>query len=211
MKKKVIVEPFKPSTHDILICLSDAPAWVSNLVDSNKEYDNFLRLLIQHRFFVSEEERTTIKKVAIATNEKPATVTKWLEKIYEDVFDLNYEYPHLFKKCGVKHKLHFRYTLGAAAWLNIWLEATPRIHETFHCYFVKAKVGVDHFWVKEVAHKIEDGEQSIDVYLEGGFVNCYREWLLDRARFEGYLSFREILELKDYQIDQELWEYSRRR
>ena len=149
--------------------------------------------------------------VAIKAKMKPDLVTKWLGRIYDDIFELNYEQPELFKGNGVRHKLHFRYTHGTAAWLKLWLKATPRIHETFHCYFVKAKVRVESFWVKEVSHNIENGEQEIDVFLEGGFINRYREWLLDRAQFEGYLSFQEIFELKDYQIDEQLFEFSRRR
>ncbi|RYE56996.1 MAG: hypothetical protein EOP48_06785 [Sphingobacteriales bacterium] len=210
MKKKPSIDLHKPSTHDVLVCLSDAPVWASKLLGQNKVYDCFLQNLLQHNFFMVDGERTTIKKISVQTEIKPDLVNKWLRKIYDDIFDLNYEQPELFRKSGVKHKLHFRYTFGEAAWLNVWLEATPAVHETFHCYFVKAKVGTDRFWVKEVSHDIEDGEQEIDVYLEGGFVNRYREWLLDKARFEGYLSFYELYSLKDYQIDEQLWEFSRR-
>ena len=211
MKKKVPIEVYKPSTHDILVCLSEAPNWAGKLIGSGKEYDGFLQLLLSHNFFMNGEQRTTIKKVATHANEHPSLVTKWLNRIYDDIFDLNYEQPELFKTRGVRHRLHFRYTYGAAAWLKIWLEATPRIHETFHCYFVKAKVGTDGFWVREVSHNIVNGEQEIDIYLESGFVNRYREWLLDKARFEGYLSFQELYQLKDYQIDEQLLEFSKRR
>jgi hypothetical protein len=210
MKKKVQIDDYKPSTHNVLLSLSSSPKWVSKLVGSGKEYDAFAQALLHQNFFMDREERITIKGIAAHFDLKTTVVTKWLEKMYEDIFILNEEQPELFKSDGLKHTLYFKYTHGNSAWLTLWLMATPKIYETFHCYFVKAKVGFERFWVREVTHNYIDGEQEIDVFLEGGFANRYREWLFDRAKFENTIAFMDTIHLKDYEIDEILLNSYRR-
>ena len=110
--------------------------------------------------------------------------------------------PLLFKKDGIRHSLHFRYIFdNSFAYLEMWLQQTPRIYETFSFSFVNAKVGTPRFWVKEVLHEIIDGEQIITIFLEGRTLNKHREALIDRAIFDRELGFMDTYHMSEYEID----------
>jgi len=95
---------------------------------------------------------------------KRELVTKWLGEIYQDVFDLNFDRPDLFKDEGLRHELYLKSNHGSAT-LSVWLKSTPRLYERLDIYFVKAKLGIDFFWVKAFITQL----MTANIQLQSGF------------------------------------------
>lgn len=209
MKKERIKVFHQPTTLETFYCLCHSPSWAEILLGMNKPYESFLAKLKDRKYFQDTEEKTTIKWMSNQMGLEATKVTKWIKQIYEDILDLNYYQPEKFHSGGIMHTLHFRH-YDDSEMLNIWLQQTPRVFERFECYFIKAKMGIDHFWVSEVKHEIQNGIQSIQVTLKGGSHNAYRELLLNRALFEHTLGFRDQYEKYDFEIDEILLNNYRR-
>lgn len=207
--RKHKVEPYiyKASTKETLFSLASASNWARLLLNNSKVYEPFLRSLLEINFFENEssfQDRFTIKKIAEHLGYKTTEVTKWIGEIYNDLFDLNADNELLFKKEGVKHNLLFRYLYDNTASFTIWLQQSPRQFETIYFPLVKAKVGTDRFWVKAVDHTIVDGSQEVDLFLNGGILNRYRELLYERALFERKIGFFEAYKMTEFEIDERL-------
>lgn len=130
-------------------------------------------------------------------------VTKWIHQIYEDIFELNEDKPELFQTNENKVTLYMKDYDNYCSF-RLSLPTLPREYEAFRFYFIKGKLGTDDFWVKRVVHIIEDDKTCIDISLEGGHVNKYREFALDRALFHGWIGFMDIYQKHKFEIDDKL-------
>ena len=63
------------------------------------------------------------------------------------------------------------------------LKIIPREFEKVSFPFIKAKVGIDWFWVKKAEHEIAD-ESIVTIWLKGGSANKYQKLALDKALFQ---------------------------
>lgn len=81
------------------------------------------------------------------------------------------------------------------------LPVVPRVYETFEFFFIKAKMGVNRFWVRDVEYSIDNNKSSIYVFLEGSILNRYREFAVAKAKYEGRISFQDFYEKFDFEID----------
>ena len=79
----------------------------------------------------------------------------------------------------------------------------PREFEEIEFPFVKAKIGTARFWVKKVQHEIAD-TTSVAVWLQGDFLNKYREFALDKALFQGWIGYSDIYHLYSFELDDKL-------
>lgn len=84
------------------------------------------------------------------------------------------------------------------------LPVLPREFETIRFPFVKGKVGTDSFWVKKVEDEIVEDSVEVLIWLEGGLLNKYREFALDKALFQHRIHFMDVFNLQTYEIDKEL-------
>jgi hypothetical protein len=191
---------YHPSAKDILISLSDMPHWCQVLHDhSTAPYKTFLQSLINKKFY-DENERIVIGKIAREHGIDQAKIKKWMLQIYEDIFDLNYENPELFKSAGTRHTLLFSYFRSHCA-LYVWLEATPRKYESVQMDFVRAKLDCYSFSVRKIIHEIQKTGTSITLFLDGGIINPYRDWLIERALFERELGFLDESKMTESEMD----------
>lgn len=193
------------STLEYLYCLGDMPKWSQLLLDQNngKLYNDFLNWLLQKQFF-KDERKISIKSMAEQSGYTSSKISKWLKEIYEDILELNELQPELFYSSGdVKIEFYMKYYDSYCSFLTS-LAGVPRMYESIEFFFIKAKMGISFFWVKDVKYKIGDNETSVLIILEGGLVNIYREFTLSKALFEGYLNFREIHQKFDFEIDEQL-------
>lgn len=174
-KKKVPIL-HKPSTLETFFCLTHQPSWLKLLLNKDKDYNKFLEKLFAENFY--DEERTTIKKIAALAGLKADKATSWITQMYDDILNLNWEEPDLFKTDGIDHQLYFKY-YDSWATLNLWLPQSPKQFERFTFHFIKAKIGTDHFWVSDVSHDLADGKYIVHLTLSGHERNMYREWLVD--------------------------------
>lgn len=198
------------SSQDVFNSLSGSPIYSQILLQQNpdKGYLNFLQFLIDKSFYPERSEKVTMKQMAADFKSTPDKISKWLRQIYDDIIELNYEKPTLFQTDGIKVALHFK-NYDSSLTFHTSLQTLPRVHESFYAYFVNAKVGTTYFWVDNVQHEFVNNNTQITIFLIGGFVNKYREFLLDRAVFEEYLSFYQAMTRYDFQIDQDLKKWYR--
>jgi hypothetical protein len=116
---------------------------------------------------------------------------------------LNFDRPPLFQNDSVKVQLYLKYYDDACIFYTA-LPALPREFEQVNFPFVKAKVGTDFFWVNRIQHEITENRTNIVVWLKGGILNKYREYVLDKALFQGWIGLMDVYHKHDIQIDNEL-------
>ena len=200
-RKKIL---HQAGTKEYLVCLSSMQRWCKILIDNTSNpYNDFLQFLLNNNFFMGTNDKVHIKDISAKYGIESSKISKWLAKIYEDINQLNSEKPELFKTEGIKHELYFTYFDNYYS-CTIWLKATPRIYESFDFYFARASLGFNIFYVENVRHTVTDNEHSIEVTLKGGFVNRYREMLVDKGQFYGVINLFNIFHQTDSEIDDEL-------
>lgn len=198
----------RPSTKEIFLSLASMPSWSRILFEhSTNPYCEFLGWLMD-RDFLEQDERIIIRNISKNFGADPVKISKWLSEIYNDILDLNYERSELFKSDGKRHELHFQYfdSYGVA---NVWLLSTPRLYEGLSFPFINAKVGARSFFVDDVDHIIDEGTHCIRVNLSGGSVNRYREFMVERARFEGLIDYWTFRDSFSHDLDDNLRKWYR--
>ena len=201
-RKKILHEP---TTHEIFMCLTCMPLCSKILIENGpqKSYTDFLRWLLQVNFYKEKGEKISIKKLATDFKSNSIKVTKWIHEIYEDIFELNYNESELFQREGVKVALYIR-SYDNSCMFYISMPVLPREFERINFPFVKSKVGIDVFWVKKIEHEMNEDLTAITIWLEGGFVNRYREFALDKALFQGWIHFMDVHNKHSFELDEEL-------
>jgi hypothetical protein len=195
----------EPSTHEIFYCLCGMPGYSKILLEQNpdKPYTDFLRWLIDKNFYNERTEKIAIKKIAADFKTDTAKATKWLKEIYEQIFELNYDKSELFQNNGVKVCMYMRHYDSSCSFYTA-LPELPRVFETIRFPFAKGKVGTDHFWVKKVEHEIVEDTATVTLWLDGGILNKYREFALDKALFKGWIHFMDVYDKQPFELDDEL-------
>lgn len=194
-----------PSTQEILTCLKGMTDYSQILLDNSPDigFRDFLRWLLDVSYYREDEERTTIKKLATTFKAESSKVTKWINEIYEGIFNLNAERPELFQQQGIKVYFFIKSYDNYCSFFTT-LNVLPRLFETVRFPFVHAKVGTDFFWVRKVEHEIDENTASTTLWLESGFVNLYREFLVDKALFYGEIGIMDEHQKHPFEIDQML-------
>jgi len=200
-RRKVI---HQSDTKEYFMCLSSMPRWSKVLAENtDKPYNLFLQFLLEKNYYNDREERLMIKQIAADFGSDTSKISKWLKQIYEDIIELNFDKPELFKSEGIKHSIHCR-NYDNYFNFTVWLLVTPRLYENFEFRFAESTTGTYNFYVERVEHSIDNNEHSLSISLHGGFVNKYRELLLDRAEFYGVINSLDTFHKLDFQIDDEL-------
>lgn len=127
-------------------------------------------------------------------------ITKWIHEIYEDIFDLNSDNPAFFQDEGIPVSLIAK-SYDNLCGFNIAVSASPREFETIRFPFLKAKMGIELLWLKKVEHLVLENMPEIEIWLESGFLNRYREFALDKALFQGYIGFMEVYDNHSFELD----------
>lgn len=195
----------EPSLHEIFYCLSEMPDYSKILLNENPDrgYADFLHWLLDKRFYKERTDKISIKMLAANFKTNSSKVTKWLKEIYHDIFELNYDKPKLFQNDGINVSIYMKH-YDSTCEFSLSLPAIPREFETVKFSFAKGKVGTDIYWVKKVEHEILDNASTITLWLEGGIMNKYREFALDKALFQGRIHFMDVYEKHDFELDKEL-------
>jgi len=195
----------EPSTHEIFYCLCGMPDYSKILLEQNpdKPYSDFLERLVEINFFNNRTEKIAIKKIASDLKTDTSKATKWIKEIYEQIFELNFDKPELFQNNGVKVCMYIRYYDSSCSFYTT-LAVLPREFETISFPFVKGKVGTERFWVKKVEHEINENGSSVTLWLDGGTLNKYREFALDKALFQGWIHFMDVYDKHSFELDDEI-------
>lgn len=189
------------STKEILACLASMANWLQLLLQngSEKDYFPFLQSLLRSEF-LQEETIPSIKELSKSIGTDSTKATKYLRQIYDDIIELNNAQPTLF--IGNKNPVNFYFQYyDDGAYLQVGLDVIPRQYESIRFYFIKAKLGIDQFWVKRVDHEILNDRIEITVWLEGGFLNRFRELAVDEALFKGWIGLMDEWQMHPFKID----------
>ncbi len=205
MRKRIEKHQYKAKTKEILYSFIEEKAWCKLLLDKGKDYDSFLRMIVERNDNYFENVKT-IKDISLIVGFPANIVTKWIREIYDDLLDLNMDNPSLFKSSGIQHDLIFN-SFGGKAYFTVWLPQSPKVGDRFMFHFIKAAVGTPMFWVTEVGHYVNGDEYTVSIWLDGREINSYREWLVDRALFTGVLHFRDVYEMDYHEIDKVLLDW----
>jgi hypothetical protein len=193
-----------PTTKEVFYCLSRQIEWCRILAQEStgKPYHDFLIWLISQGFYESDANRITVVKLSKNFNKPSTKITQWITQIYNDIFELNETSPNLFQKDGVKVSMYFT-NYDSFTGLDISVMCIPREHEQVIFPFVKAKVGTDHFYVDKVRHEF-GSTYTVEIWVKGGFFNFYREYILDKAEFQGRIGWMDLHHQQPYEIDERL-------
>lgn len=197
----------KSDTKEYFLSITSVPKWCEILLANvEKPYNEFIHFLISKNFYHDINERILIKNIAADSGFETTKISKWLPQIYEDIIEFNNNKPELFKTEGIRHEISCS-NFDNYIYFTIWLVNTPRVYENFEFNFVRSKVGTYLFYVDNVTHNIEKNEQIISITLKGGFVNKFREMLVDKGDFYGVINILDTLHLRDFEIDEKLKKY----
>ncbi|HEX8378788.1 MAG TPA: hypothetical protein VF602_13305 [Pedobacter sp.] len=204
-RKKTPVYSYKPRMNEVLYCLVLESQWLSLLKD--RPYEKLLR----HIQFLATlngedyEKKKSIKQIIDDVQDK--RVSKWLPLIYDDLVELNFDYPELFKinKSDTLYNLYFKdHTHQTHFHFKLWLNKTLQVYDEFRWFFLKGKFSMDFFWVETISHEFNKGELETTIWLKNGFPNRYQHFLYNRADFEGRLNNFDKYEKSDYELEREL-------
>lgn len=208
-------EEYKPSARELVFCLTSEYQWLELLKNNGKVYEPVLDYLIdlgkQYEEDVDNDEskKYQSKSISAATGFNSSKIKKFLAEIYNDIFELNYSKPELFNN-GDKYlyEMCFSY-FSFNGYFYLWLPVMLKPFDRFDFHFVYAKLKTSSFWVEDVSHRHEYGKTIVDVSLKGGYPNKYRELLLEKVKFLNDISFHEIINISDFQLDEKLKRYAR--
>ena len=201
-RKKRLKIHHKSGSLEIFYCLSGTPSYCNLLFNNinDKPYLTFLESLLENGFYKSQAEKVAVKKLAIEAGEKPQRITTWIHQIYEDILELNEYRPELFKGQGVDVTLYLSNYDDSWSFV-LSMPVLPREYETVSFDFIKAKMGTSYFYVKKIQHSINEGATEIYVWLEGGFVNRYRDFAYDKARFQQKIGIFDEIHMHPLEVD----------
>ncbi|MDB5257414.1 MAG: hypothetical protein JWM14_2109 [Chitinophagaceae bacterium] len=191
----------KPSTLETFYSISNDYSCARKLIGNQKDYSGFLEKLVEQNFHHEVDERITIKEIAQLFGHDVSKVTKWIRQIYEDIFKLNQAHPELFLGEGIRYNLHVK-NYDNFCYFATTLKETPRKYDQFSWWFLNAKMGTGQFYVQDILHEITNGKQQIILYLKGGYPNEYRDHLIERAKFEQTISWKDLYDNRESAVDE---------
>lgn len=191
-------EKYIPSIRDIKVSLFSEYQWISLLPNRGKPYNHIIDGLINiGKYWNSDDSESdngafTMKWMAEKLHESPAHVSKWIRAIYEDLFELNCSEPELFVDdgeilcefwfSGFQEERYCSFSFG--------LPALPHVGDTLDFCFVRAAIGCDFFYIKDIRHYRQGRKTCIEIDCEAGTkYNKFREFLLDKAQFMNEIGF----------------------
>jgi hypothetical protein len=107
------------------------PGWSKVLAENtDKPYKSFLLFLLDKNYYNDREERLMIKQIAADYGSDTSKISKWLKQIYEDIIELNFDKPELFKTEGVvlKYLLNTTYNFTSFSFLLVFFEPFASIN-----------------------------------------------------------------------------------
>lgn len=196
---------YKASTKDILWALVLESQWLDLISDVDKDEDSLIGFLQKQsrKADANEYWDFPIKAIAEEIGISPVKITKILNKLYVEIWELNLSNPKLFFPNLNYASFNFtdNYTKNTLTF-NLNLTHPISVGDKFIWGFLKGKFGDVSFKVLSRHHEHTFGYSTISINLNNGISNSYRELLIEKARFLNLIRFDEMAALSDYKIDQ---------
>lgn len=207
MKKKLIFEKYKAKTHEYLIALFYFPSAVKLIKPKDRLQESLVNWFLDKEKYVPDEsyDLPTIKALADELKMSSGAIRLQLERLYEDICDLNYERPFLFKKeKEILCNIIFRYQGNTAAF-RVGLTHIPHTGDSFNFFFINPRLGSSSFWVKRIYHEYDDGGQKVTLMVSMDYPNAYLDLVREKAYLKRQISFSELMNTEiDYEMQDKL-------
>ena len=199
------IQEYRPATKEILFALESEYQWLDLLKSRGKPYDSLIELIQEYgaKSDSSISVTLSIKSIAERINRKAIEVTKWLNEMYKELFDLNETSPELFASAeGFPCEFIFTEALNKhSVCFTLWMQTKLAAGEHFVWTFINPKLGTGIYYVDTVEHSHENGKHLQTYYLKSGYFKPYRKYLLDKGLFLDLISLHELIEFPEYHID----------
>ncbi len=90
------------------------------------------------------------------------------------------------------------------SFFHLWLDVPLNLFECFDFPFIYAKINCGYFWIENIGHEHEYGKSITAINLNGGYPNLYRSLLLAKAQFTNEITFDDMINLSEYQIEEKI-------
>ncbi|WMI64104.1 hypothetical protein RBH94_08470 [Aestuariibaculum sp. YM273] len=193
-----------PSTpKEILYSILSILPQISKEFGNNEKYRPLISFLLAKDYYNDYDiPYPTMKEIEEVTKLKPYQLRKQLTEIYAKLFAFDEGFEFEFYKTTML--VHVEYFKNFGAFNCKSLKYLPRIGENISIRFLKAKIGIDFFYVQDIKHSFEENRHIIDLYLKGGIFNSYWYYRKHKAEELNEINFRDIHNLYDFQIKEKL-------
>ncbi len=205
-KKEEIKYEYVPSTKEYLVALSQFPSYIKIIDAGQKPYQPLHAWLIENekKLLSGNFRLPTIGELSKQTNIPSAKIPKYLKSLYHDVHESNLSEPHKFISDGQKNcHCSFEYVRRLASF-NLGFDILPREGEILNFYFIKPLCGGTHFYVKNIYHEIENGEQITSISFTARAPNAYLNLLKEKAYLNHWISINEYYDETDFGLQEKL-------
>ncbi|MET6989186.1 hypothetical protein [Sediminicola arcticus] len=187
------------SVKQILIDLLSIKDQVFKKYVGNVEYKDLLDFLMAKDYYNEEDlPLPTLKQIEAATGLRTYRIRRQLEIIYRELLNGSLEFNNVVISFNVEyHKTYGHFKCSRLIYL-------PRIGENMRLPFLKAKMGIDFFYVTDVRQTFEGETQFIEINLKGGFYNAYWHYRKHKALETGEIGLGEQYDLYEFQMKQRL-------
>lgn len=132
--------------------------------------------------------------------------THKLRKLIKNMYMRLFEYENSLDLRFPDKEYHFyvKYFENYASVIFKDLHPVPRVGETVSLPFLKAKVGIDYFFVEDISHAYYDSKTVVDIRLKVGSYNLYWHFRKHEALEKREISFHDYYDKSDWELKREL-------
>lgn len=193
----------KLSIKQVLLDLLSIWEQVQDHFKENDKYETLIKFLSEKDYYNDDDLFIpNLTEISKQTGIKSHILRKQLKEMYDTLFDFEKGRVLDFKKTEIWFNLEYfkRY----AGFRCSELQHLPRIGECLNIPFLRANLGFDRYYVKDIRHDFSGTTHFIDMDLKGGFYNKYYKFRLDEAVAKNELGFGVESKLYDYEIEERL-------
>jgi hypothetical protein len=180
---------------DMLSDLISARSGLAKLQGLGKEYDPLIDE-IQTMSRPLPASKTLQEKLGLTAGK----LRKWLEILHGDFLIAIEDNPDVLQFTQVVH-LFCAPGFRDYRTFQCRLVVTPRVGDTLYLPFLAGVTGSSRYYVDSIEHEYEEEKVCITVYLKAGIYNQHMAYLKDQALFERKLDYGQIIELRDYGVE----------
>lgn len=186
------------SSKKIIRDLGTVPSHLKKLLGKQKEYDAFLRLLLQEEYFCRDNAYSP-PKISELVNRSGLSyqkVRRFLVTIYNELV-LDVEGKVYFDFPQVEYNFLLNLNKNYFSLCTKSLPVLPRVGEQIFLPLFNAYSRTDFYYVEDIQHWFFDNKQTVDIIIKPGSFNLYWKYRKDKALEEEEIGFFEALEVTD--------------
>ncbi len=191
----------KLSIKQVLLDLLSIWDQVKDHFKESPKYETLINYLSEKDYYNDEDlSIPNLTEISKETGIKPHMLRKQLKEMNDKFFHFEEGRVLDFKKTEIWFTLDYFKRYGGFASSEI--SHLPRLGEHVTVPFLKAKVGFDYYYVKNIRHEFSGTTHYIDVDLKGGFYNKYYHYRVDEAIEKRQLGFVAESRMYPHEIEE---------